>query len=90
MAARKYFGSWDRAMKASGLKYISPKIRTWSKEKVVEEIKNMRKRNIKVNHNYVYEHHRPLYSAGYRHFGNWRKTLEAAGLDPDNPNYPQA
>lgn len=86
IAARKLFRSWEDAMKASGMEYSKPKRRKWSKEKVIGEIKKLKKRNIKVNHNYIYEHYRPLYSAGYHYFGNWRKTLKAAGLDPDNPN----
>jgi hypothetical protein len=84
--AWKFFGSWKNAMKASGLRYDRPVPQKWSKDKVVNEIKKLKKKGEKVNHNYVYTYHRPLYSAGYRRFGNWRNTLKAAGLDPDNPN----
>jgi hypothetical protein len=85
-AAWKIFGSWKNTIKAAGLKYDKAVPQKWSKEKVINEIKKLKKKGEKVNHNYVYTHHRPLYSAGYRRFGNWRNVLKAAGVDPDDPN----
>lgn len=84
--AVKIFGSWKNVMKAAGLKYDKPVPQKWSKEKVVNEIKKLKKKGKKINHNFIFTHHRSLYSAAYRYFRSWRNILKAAGLDPDNPN----
>lgn len=87
--ARKYFKSWEEALRVSG---IDPKIakkgyrKKWSKELVIELIKERVKQGKKVNalslQNDATNRDQVLYRKGTQLFGSWENALEAAGLDP--------
>lgn len=73
-AAKKRFGGWHKALLAAGIE--SRPRRTWTKQKVVDEIRLRHKNGdclpTKCSN--------PLYCAATRRFGNWQNALEAAGL----------
>lgn len=80
-AARRVFGSWSRAILASGvdpakLRRVVP----WTRESVLETLLTRALRNQPVSARLMEP--RSVVEAGRRFFGSWSATLEAAGLDP--------
>ena len=80
-AARRIFGSWSKAILASGvdpakLRRIVP----WTRERVLETLLTRALRNQPVSARLMEP--RSIVEAGRRFFGSWSATLEAAGLDP--------
>ena len=87
-AANQYFKNWQTAIEAADLDYadIAVKVfdgprKSWDKEKVVAEIKDLHRSGEDLSaRNATLEHSR-LYGAACWHHGNWKSALEAAGLD---------
>ncbi len=80
-AARRIFGSWSKAILASGvdpakLRRVAP----WTRERVLETLLTRALRNQPVSARLMEP--RSIVEAGRRFFGSWSATLEAAGLDP--------
>jgi hypothetical protein len=80
-AARRVFGSWSKAILASGvdpakLRRVVP----WTRERVLETLLTRALRNQPVSARLMEP--RSVVEAGRRFFGSWSATLEAAGLDP--------
>jgi hypothetical protein len=80
-AARRIFGSWSKAILASGvdpakLRRIVP----WTRERVLETLLTRALRNQPVSARLMEP--RSVVEAGRKFFGSWSATLEAAGLDP--------
>ena len=80
-AARRIFGSWSKAILASGvdpakLRRVVP----WTRERVLETLMTRALRNQPVSARRMEP--RSIVEAGRRFFGSWAATLEAAGLDP--------
>ena len=80
-AARRIFGSWSKAILASGvdpakLRRVVP----WTRERVLEALLTRALRNQPVSARLMEP--RSIVEAGRRFFGSWSATLEAAGLDP--------
>src|SRR5947199_3135063 len=80
-AARRIFGSWSRAILASGvdpakLRRVVP----CTRERVLETLLTRALRNQPVSARLMEP--RSIVEAGRRFFGSWPATLEAAGLDP--------
>jgi hypothetical protein len=80
-AARRIFGSWSKAILASGvdpakLRRVVP----WTRERVLETLLTRTLRNQPVSARLMEP--RSIVEAGRRLFGSWSATLEAAGLDP--------
>jgi hypothetical protein len=80
-AARRVFGSWSRAILASGvdparLRRVVP----WTRERVLETLLTRALRNQPVSARLMEP--RSVVEAGRRFFGSWSAALEAAGLDP--------
>ena len=73
--ARKFFGTWEMAMAAAGLKSLR---RRWSKQRVLDEIR------AHVAHRLwnrgVWSKHPQLQEAAVRHFGSTQAALRAAGF----------
>jgi hypothetical protein len=52
----------------------------WDPDKIIDGIRDLRKRGESLLSSEVQKHHNQLYSAACRHFGNWSSAVEAAGL----------
>jgi len=81
-AARRYFGSWTKAVVAAG---VNPKklkrVQPWTKERIIEAILTR-----VLNSQPVYSRPaspRNLADAAAKAFGSWGAALVAAGLDPN-------
>lgn len=86
-AARRHFGSWGKAVMSAGLDYskISNIVikNLWSKERIINEIKDAHKKNKPVYLTYVMRNYPHLYRAATNKafFGSWKKAIESAGLN---------
>lgn len=82
--AIKYFGSYEKALKAAGLSYemlgIRECSRKWSKKKIIEEIQKLYRVG-PINSKYVQDTCSGLLTAAQRYFGSYEKAVEAAGFD---------
>ncbi len=90
--ARKYFGSWDGALRAAG---IAPervrRKRTWAREDVISAIRARRAAGRPMRHADAYAEEPRLVKAAQRVFsGGWARALAAAGLDPSLARRPIA
>lgn len=91
-AARRYFGSWRKAIEAAGLDYdqIKKAARdqsvilppgTWSRDLIIKKIKERAAAGLPLNPHIVQKEDSRLYSAATSNFGSWGKAVEAAGYD---------
>jgi hypothetical protein len=81
-AAIRIFGSWKDALEDCGLNYCEiRKYNQWSKEKIVAEIKKLKKEKKPLNSNYIQENHKPLYMAAVKRYKSWGKAVSAAKID---------
>ncbi len=57
----------------------------WSKEKIVETIKELRKQNVDISASNISKNHIPLFTAACsrRYFSSWANAVIAAGIDYD-------
>ncbi|MEO0102675.1 MAG: hypothetical protein ABIK81_03105 [candidate division WOR-3 bacterium] len=83
-AAKRYFGSWQGAIRAVG---INPdKVlggRRWKKDKVLKGIQLLKKMGVNISTTTeIRKIYRPLHSAAIRFFGSWRNAVITAGIDP--------
>jgi len=65
---------------------VAPPLRPgqiWTPQSVLDAILARLREHKPLNANAVYADHRSLYRAGEKRFGNWRKALISAGLNPD-------
>jgi len=55
----------------------------WSKEKIVETIKDLKKQNIDISASNISRNHIPLFTAACsrRYFSSWANAVKAAGID---------
>lgn len=75
--SRKYFGSWVGAVKAAGLESFRER---WSKQSILEKIKEIYNKNISVNYFSVKKIDNKLAGAVSRHFSSWEEMIQEAGL----------
>ncbi len=75
-AGRREFGTWRAAVLAAGVPY--PGRNRWPEERILEEIRSRRRRNLPVNAHAINHAAPGLYDAGKRIFGNWPAALRAA------------
>ncbi len=81
--ARRYFGSWRRAIESAGLGYDQIRgSHFWSRERIVEAIREIRDSGQSLNWSAVNRNHAGLYRAARRreNYGSWQAALEAAGV----------
>jgi hypothetical protein len=57
----------------------------WSKEKIVETIKDLKKQNEDISASNISKNHIPLFTAACsrRYFSSWSNAVKAAGIDYD-------
>ncbi len=81
-AAVRIWGSWKNAILACGLDYDEiRKYRVWSKERIIEEIGELRRRHELLSSKSIQLDHKALYMAALKRFGNWGEALRHAGID---------
>lgn len=82
-AMRRFFGTWDMALRAAGL---DPKRvrrhRRWDRQAVVRRIRQRAAEGLPLYMGIVERTECTLPSAALRWFGSWSQALEAAGIDP--------
>jgi hypothetical protein len=84
LAARRLFGSWQKAVEKAGLNYeTATGFRRWTQAKVIEEIHKLAAKNVPLYPAYIKKHHPKLHKAALWQFPtSWKKALRAAGLNP--------
>lgn len=80
-AARRCFGSWDKAMQAAGFKeedYKNPttKQEKWSREKITTRLKDHIEKGMDISPHEVQKYDSKLYASGVYYFGSWEKVIE--------------
>ena len=82
-AAERLFGSWEKAIEACGLNYKEiKKYQTWSKERVVSEIKLAQDNGTQLGSKYTQDTNKPLYMAAIKRYKSWNSALRHAGINP--------
>ncbi len=80
-AALNYFGGWSEALMASD---VDPeevyKRRRWSRDIIMDEIKQLNRRGEDLAAPNMRENHSALYSAACKYFGTWTGAREACGI----------
>lgn len=84
-AAMRYYGSWRDAVKAAGVDYDSVrKYRSWNRQRIIERIRELYEQGEDLSWRNVSTNLDPQLAAAAtkpKHFGSWRKAIEAAGID---------
>mgnify|MGYP001626209030 CR=1 FL=1 len=82
--SRKYFGSWKAAVEAAGFNYDEIlQVKRWSKERVLEEIRQLHEKGEDLRPSAVARMCQMLLMAARKFFGGWREAVIAAGIDYD-------
>src|SRR5690606_11343610 len=80
-AARRFFGSWPRALMAAGVEPTRfRRVKPWTQERILEAILQRALANEPLGSQTVRPH--TLSNAAVRVFGSWPNALQAAGLNP--------
>ncbi len=82
----KQLGSWRAALEAAGIDYGAVrKHESWTREKVVDRIRELGRSGEPLNHQDAKRAHASLVSAASssRLFGSWALAIEAAGIQYD-------
>lgn len=53
----------------------------WSKEKIIEKIKELEKREVDLSAGHISKNFIALFTAATRYFGSWGEAVKAAGID---------
>ena len=83
-AAIYWFGSYRAAIESAGIDYANVRLQNpnrWSKEAIIRELRLLRRRGARLNHNAIGQEIPELVAAAYRYFGTYRRAVEAAGFD---------
>ncbi len=81
-AAQKLFGKhWSDVVRELG--YAYPGRNRWDRERVITELRRIRRAGIPVHLSSVRRTNLALAQAGVRHFGTWPAVLRAARMYPD-------
>ncbi len=78
-AGKKWYGTWENAVEAAGIKYEAyRKTQKWDKEKVIETIRKRIEIGKPVTLEAVRKEGNALPEAAYHHLGSWKKAVESA------------
>ncbi len=81
-AAERLFGSWQQAIEACGFDYsIIKKYQTWTKERVIAEIKAAKAKGTPLGSKYTQDNNKPLYMAAVKRYKSWNNALKRAGIN---------
>lgn len=81
-AARRFFGTIEKAIEAAGFNYSEIRKRDeWSSEKIMSEIRALDEQKHDLSQVSVANINSKLLAAGQKFFGSWSKAVEAAGID---------
>ncbi|MDD5728871.1 MAG: hypothetical protein PHV59_09925 [Victivallales bacterium] len=83
-AAERTFGSWGSAIEACGIDYKTVrKYKVWSRQRVLDRIHELAQADEPLYSQYAQNHHKALYMAALKRFGNWGQALRSAGIKYD-------
>jgi len=73
------FGDWDKALSAAGFNPERMRMRhSWPKSRVIRGIRQIRRRELPLNANYMMKNHPSLLSGALRQYGSWNAALVAS------------
>jgi hypothetical protein len=79
--ARRRFGNWGAAVERAGIDYSAiRRRRRWTRELILQEIRQLRTDGTDLRSGEVRHHHPALFAAACkaRFFGSWTKALQAS------------
>jgi hypothetical protein len=80
-AALNYFGGWDKALEAAGIRPEDVyKRRRWNPQVITREIKSLSRAGEDLAAPNIRKAHSALYSAACKYFGSWKAAREACGV----------
>jgi len=83
-AALNYFGAWEKALRASGIRPARVyKRRRWSPALIRRRIRALERAGANLAAPSMRKHHSSLYSAACKYFGSWTAAREACGIRRD-------
>jgi hypothetical protein len=83
-AARRHFGSWEKAVSKVGIDYQSIRKRNytqWDESRFKKEAIKLINTIEKNNPAYLEKNHSDLYHTGKRLYGSWKKAIEVIDVD---------
>ncbi len=81
-AGRKYYRTWESAVKAAGLDYESIRRKCfWNRPKIVAQIRELKAAGEPLHVSAAEKTHGGLVGAAAVYFGSWRQAIKAAGFD---------
>lgn len=81
-AGVRYFGNWKNAIESCGLNYskIKRRFRKWTPRLILDEIKALKQRRVRLSSQNVRRLRHDLHSAATKYFGSWGQAVETAGF----------
>lgn len=82
-ASRRFFGSWDNTLEASGIDPSSvKKLRSWDETAVIEEIQKIHQESGDISQTYLIQNgYHSLLVTSRKLFGSYAKAVNEAGFD---------
>ncbi|MDD2485494.1 MAG: hypothetical protein PHD91_00080 [bacterium] len=91
-AARKRFGTWEKAINHVGLDYDKIRKREhWTRDKILNKIKALHEDGESLRSTYILKRYPALYAATQkkRYFGGWINAVRAAGIEYNSRKVPK-
>jgi len=79
--AYRLFGSWENAVRDSGIDYAAVRLRKkWTPEGILEWIRERRRKEEDLHPGFVKLEHAGAFNAAVRVYGGWYPAIRAAGI----------